>query len=115
MLEEDLSLTVLLGDAYEKDAEGVNALAADLNLRLASEHAAGLSGGNGEIGSPAYGDDAELQAVAAAYRQKYAYEDDDFEGPTSRTQMSRSPTMGTPTRTGLAILAGTEVPAFTLP
>ena len=81
LLEEDLSLTILLGDAYEKDAEGVDALAADLNLRLASEHVAGLSGGNGEMESSAHGDDAELQAVAAAYRQKYAYEDDDFEGP----------------------------------
>ena len=81
LLEEDLRLTVLLGDAYEKDAEGVEALAADLNLRLASEHAAGLRGGNGEMESPAYSDDAELQAVATAYRQKYAYEDDDFEGP----------------------------------
>ena len=80
LLEEDLSLTVLLGDAYEKDAEGVVALAADLNLRLASEHAAGL-GGDGEVESPDYGDDAELQAVAAAYRQKYAFDDGDFEGP----------------------------------
>jgi len=80
LLEEDLSLTVLLGDAYEKDPEGVNALAADLNLRLASEHAAGLSGDH-DVGSAPSADEAELQAVAAAYRQKYAYEDDGFGGP----------------------------------
>lgn len=80
-LKEDMSLTVLLGDAYRTDPDGVKTLAAELNLKVASEHAAKLREleSQSEVFlSPTAR--SEL-TVAQEYQQKYAYDDSDFDSP----------------------------------
>ena len=79
ILAEDMSMTVLLGDAYDRDPEGVRELAKALNLKLASEHAKELTLGEETPQPPAQRD--ELSSVAAVYQQKYAYDASGFEGP----------------------------------
>lgn len=79
ILAEDISMTVLLGDAYKNDPEGVQARAAELNLKLAREHAEDLALLNDSKLSPATGED--LKDVAEVYQKKYAYDDSGFEGP----------------------------------
>ena len=75
LLKENMSLTVLLGDTYERDPKGVRKLSAALNLKLASERAADLQGQSDG--------DEETLSVAEVYQKKYAYDDSEFEGPSS--------------------------------
>ena len=79
LLAEDMSMTVLLGDAYKNDPEGVQTRAAELNLKLASEHAEELALLY-EPKKPASESD-ELNDVAEVYEKNYAYDDSGFERP----------------------------------
>ncbi len=81
LLEEDMTLTVLLGDAYERDPEGVRELSAELNLKLASEHAEELRQLSKEESQSEVSE--EMLSVAEVYQRRYAYDDSEFEGPGS--------------------------------
>ena len=76
LLEEDMSLTVLLGDAYGKDPQGVRELAAALNLKLASDHAEDLSQFGNEMSEP---------VPAAANGETQIYGDSGFASSASST------------------------------
>lgn len=80
ILSEDMSLTILLGEAYKADPRQVRERAAELHLELAQEHAEALvrSAPRGEP-PPAY--TGEYADVAQAYARQYAYEDRGFERP----------------------------------
>ena len=82
LLKEDMALTVLLGDAYERDPESVRKLSAELNLKLSSERAKELRQ-SGEESQEQSDVDEETLSVAEVYRKKYAYDDSEFEGPRS--------------------------------
>ena len=76
ILNEDMNLTVLLGDTYQNDPEAVKVLAAELNLKVASEHAAKLSEQAETTIVPLVS-----SSVAQEYHQKYTYDDSGFDEP----------------------------------
>jgi len=74
ILSEDMSLTILLGEAYKTNPRQVRDRAAELHLQLAQEHAKALvePSSRGEV-PPVY--TGEYADVARAYAAQYAYED----------------------------------------
>jgi len=80
ILSEDMSRTILLGEAYKANPRQVRDRAAELHLQLAQEHARALvePSSPGET-PPTY--TGEYADVAQAYARQYAYEDHGFERP----------------------------------
>jgi hypothetical protein len=74
LLADDMDLTAQLADAFSRDPDGVRDHIAELNLRIAGEHASRFRGR----------ESAPAQTVAQIYQQKYAYDDSGFDGPDDR-------------------------------
>lgn len=83
ILNEDMSLTILLGDAYKKSPEQVQRRAAELNLQVAREHAEAIKSMAEELEESSPEEAGELQEVARAYAERYRYDASNFEGPES--------------------------------
>ena len=80
ILSEDLSLTVLLGDAYRRDLEGVKKRAAELNLEVAAEYAQSATQSGEELGENPEAPQG-LEKAAKTYAERYGYDASKLEAP----------------------------------
>ncbi|MFH1567034.1 MAG: hypothetical protein ABIL09_03475 [Gemmatimonadota bacterium] len=101
ILSDDMSSTILLGEAYKKNPRQVRERAARLSLELARQNAQALTQRPAPAGAaapaaaqaPAEGAVPEYAGpygdVARVYADQYAYEDGDLAGPTPSASRGR--------------------------